>query len=324
MLDLTVCVIGRNEEKRLPALIDSLLILSESRLSWESLFVDSASTDSSVEVARSFFHKVVVLQESPYLCASAGRHVGTLVSAGKWILFLDADMDISKEFIDFLSRICKTEPALTGWVGLNRYIYDNGVIRENAKSYRKNKSRVKHFGGAVLLPRELVLKVGNWNPSIFSNEEIELHTRIREKGGQVCFVDLPMINHYTPKIATLTMLWNIFIPGKPLGKKYYGFGQVLAARWSSKTLPGFVRYFPYPFVYWISIGISIVLFLFGLNKFALTSFLAGCFYIWFEKGMKFIALYFAFLFQGIVGYKHYNPDFTPQISKILEESKDLS
>jgi glycosyltransferase involved in cell wall biosynthesis len=318
---LTICVIGRNEAKNLYHLIDSLSVLSNLSFVVEAIYVDSASSDNSAEIAGLFFDRVYVLEESDKLCASAGRYVGTNFACGDWILYLDGDMILCSEFAMLLNQICVKKAKQTGWVGLIRYIYNNGKVRENVHRYCGDGTIVKHFGGAVLLPRQLVIEAGNWNPSVFSNEEIELYTRIRSIGGHVCFADLPMIEHHTEYFPRWQVLIDVFVPGKRLGKKFFGFGQVIAARLKSQQLLSLVRYFPYPFIYWSGIFAAMILLIFGLHVLAVSAFLIALAYIYIVKGINFIPLYIAFLIQGLLGYSHYDAMYKPKVVKVINKNR---
>lgn len=314
---LTVCVIGRNESEKIPMLIDSLKPLRNTINNVEMIYVDSASTDSSVNIVKVFFDKTIVLEESEHLCASAGRYVATLHSSGDWLLYLDGDMELCKEFSRALADICNDGAENTGWVGQNRYIYNSGRIRENAHGHGEDGELVAYFGGAVLLPKQLVLRAGNWNPSIFSNEEIELFARLKGVGGCVRYVDIPMIEHRTEYISILKTIFWSFIPGL-FGKKFYGFGQVLAARIKNHEFLNLVRYMPYPFVFWAGIFASAVFLVVHLYIYALLAFFATVAFIWKLKGPQYLVIYSAFAVQGLLGFRHYDSHFRPVVKSLIQ------
>src|SRR4051812_29985706 len=95
---LSVIVIGRNEAAGLDPLQRSIAPLAD-RVECETIYVDSASTDDSVDVATTLFDRTVVLDEDANLSASAGRYVGAGLARGEWMLFLDGDMILEPEII---------------------------------------------------------------------------------------------------------------------------------------------------------------------------------------------------------------------------------
>ena len=321
---LTVCVIGRNEARNIARMAAGLVALNGLPFPVEIIFVDSASTDESAELARGCFDKVYVLEDSDHLSAAAGRYVGTLRARGDWILYLDGDMALCEDFVPVVERVCSVPAERTGWIGRYRNVYNTGGIRENLLGYQTDGVPVAHFGGAVLLPRKAVVDAGNWEPGVYSNEEIDLYTRLRGIGCTLRFADAPMIEHFVERQPKWRILLENFFPGKILGKKFYGFGQVLEARVKSRQLVNFIRYFPYPFVYWVTILIAIFFVTIGLPIPAFVIFIVGIAYILRVKGFNFIALYLALLVQGVLGYRRFDPDYTPGVETVLENPASAS
>lgn len=319
---LSIVVIGKNESKNLPVLISSLRkFRQQAKFKTQIIYIDSNSSDQSVEIAKSFFDEVYVLSPSKNLCASAGRYIGTLKAIYGWILYLDGDMEICDEFIDFLCNKLKQLDTKYGYIGRYIYYYNDGRTRDNALNHKNNGQVVTHYGGAVLLRKSSVIDAGNWNPCIFSNEEIELYTRLRRNNYNVIFVDKPMIKHYTEHYTSTKKLIMKFLPSAGLGKKFYGFGQILKARYQQKEFYSLLRYFPYPFVYWICLIITIVFTCFGFKLLALLFLVLGVIYIYISKGYQFIALYLALIVQAIAGFGQYDGTYIPNIKSVYRNSK---
>ena len=312
-------VIGRNEEKKLPALIESLQkVKALEDLDVETIFVDSASSDNSVDVANGFFDKVIVLRDSRSLCAAAGRNIGTLKAEKDWILYLDGDMEVYDEFIELLPSLVADCSRKFGYLGKNVYIFGDGSVRYDALGVKNTyvldgSTYVEHFGGAVLLPRSRVLEAGNYNASVFSNEEIDLHTRLKGVGVFVKFVDVPMISHHTEFVSKWQKLIGSFVPTSIFGRKFYGFGQLLASRVKNRQLLNFMRYFPYPFVFWGGLVIAVALWALGLEYGAAGVLIASVIYVCVAKGPQFIALYIGFASQTLFGWSKYDGSYKPEI-----------
>ena len=64
---------------------------------------------------------------------------------------------------------------------------------------------VSRFGGFVVLRKEAVLAAGNWDPCVFGNEELELHSRLGDGRKMVRFVDEVFIRHYDDSEGRLTI-----------------------------------------------------------------------------------------------------------------------
>lgn len=327
--EISVVVIGKNESDNLHLTINSLSLLKNIQdVDSEFIYVDSASTDNSVDIASKFFDKVFILESSPNLCAAAGRNIGTINASKKWVLYLDGDMELCKEFSENIHQMISSNQENIGYLGKYEHIYHDGKIRSNGYGSKnnysyKNKLYVRHFGGAVLLPTNLVLKAGNYNPGVFSNEEIDLYTRIKGIGGAVRFIDIKMIKHNTFHFSKFATLFGFYWPTKFVGKKFFGFGQLLASRFKNKTILNLIRHFPYPFIHIATLVISIALFSFSfvLSSLAITT--ATILYISYTKGFKFIILYPGFIMQTIFGYRKYDSTYVPKVLKknILQRNR---
>ncbi|MDA7856273.1 glycosyltransferase [Gammaproteobacteria bacterium] len=319
--EISLIVIGKNESQNLSRLINSISILGDYEdIDSEFIYVDSASSDNSVEIASKFFDKVLTLESSKNLCAAAGRYIGTINANKKWVLYLDGDMELCEEFIDNIRQFIGPNHDNVGFLGKYVHVYNDGTIRSDGYGpknnfYHKNELYVRHFGGAVLLPRKLVLKAGNYNPGVFSNEEIDLHTRIRGVGGRVKFIDIEMIRHNTFHFSELDTFIGFYWPTKFLGKKFYGFGQLIASRFSNNNILNLVRYFPYPFIFLGSLILSIAIFLIGCIFLAMILTMSAISYLSYSKGIKFTLLYPGLIMQIIFGWKKYDSEYIPKVLK---------
>lgn len=317
---LSIVVIGRNEAQNLPRCSNSLNPLAEMG-NVEIIYVDSASTDSSIEIAKTFATRVVRLRESERLSASAGRYVGTLVARGVWVLYLDGDMELTPEFCKKARSLItsrRTAPRICGYVGRYDNHYTDGSVRRNVLRQDTREERARCFGGAVLLLRDRVLAAGNWDYRLFSNEELDLCTRLLGQEHYVKYVDFPMVIHHTRRESKMNTLLSMFVPTVLTGKKYFGIGQVIRSRIKKGSFCSFVRFFPYPFVYlgllllgviwscavpsWSVLGLALVVM-------ALT-------YAVFTRGITSAVVYLAFVPQGCIGFFKYPYMWEPSYEEI--------
>lgn len=309
---LSIVVIGRNEAPHLARLFRSVKPVAEAVPS-ELIYVDSASDDDSRELAARHGARVVQLEASEHLSASAGRFVGTLVANGEWVLYLDGDMELCREFAEFVPLQVaegRTDGRACGFVGRYDNVYPDGTRRLDIlrqKTSRRDLRRI--LGGALLVSRDAVLDAGNWDPRLSGWEEMELYTRLLRGGYRLRPVDRPMVIHYTEWLPLGVRVLNLLCP---LNRRYWAFGHVLRARASSRTLPSFVRYFPYPFIYWGLLSTAAIVGL-GFGAWAATIILAAAavLYVCVSAGPKFLITYLLFLPQMIGGMLNYPKDWSP-------------
>ena len=361
---LSVVIIGRNEARRLPDLFASLP--EGPGIEW--LYIDSRSSDNSVDLALAFGAKVFLVDEDSVYAPGTGRYIGTIEACGRWILYLDGDMVLRPEFRGFLEQLKEansqddqgqdnqgkakstqadsvekaasirgkssqdvsarvpstldTLPRNTvGFVGhtCNLYLDQAGQViaerdcvvlaKEETGSVESWGREARYHGGAVLYRRQAVLEAGNWNPAVYQLEEIDLYSRINSFGGRLRAVDLPMVDHYTPYLSQKEKLMLNFLP-QWREKKFYGAGQVVAARLRQGNLLQFIRIYPFPFI--VAAGLLTVPLAFVWPLFPLLINLAIIVMIGLiKKRWYFYLVYLGNLLQILRGLGHYKP-FDPR------------
>ena len=322
---LSIVVIGRNEERRLPALFESLPAAKD--IEW--LYIDSCSEDESVTVAFEHGAKVFIVEKDSVYAPGTGRHIGTIEASGRWILYLDGDMVLRDEFRSFLDQLRRDErslpPQAAGFVGrtCNRYLDPEGTVTAerdyvvlspgemgSPESWGK---RAAYHGGAVLYLRDPVIRTGNWNPAVYQLEEIDLYSRIRTLGFEVRAVDLPMVYHYTPCLSARERLKLNFLP-RWRGKELYGAGQVVTARFKEGGLTYFVRIYPYPFIVFAGL-IAVPILFFIWAPLPLFVNLAIAIWIGLTKKWYYYLVYLGNLLQVLRGINRYKP-FEPRYKRV--------
>jgi glycosyltransferase involved in cell wall biosynthesis len=260
---LSVVVIGRNESSNLPALFNSLPQSGQH----EWIYVDSHSDDHSAAIALKHGAAVYLIDRESIYGPGTGRYIGTREARGRWILYLDCDMVLRQEFVDLISSLEAEEksggeglpPGTAAFVGrtINRLTAPGGQVvdeRDYVTLPRRDMGPPEswgkpagYHGGAVLYLKEAVMAAGNWNPAVYQLEEIDLYSRVREAGGVLRAVDLPMVDHLTPCLGLTDRLKQNFLP-QWKGKKLYGAGQVVSARLKEGGITSFISCYPYPFI----------------------------------------------------------------------------
>jgi len=317
---LSIVVIGKNAAHNLPRVFNSLKPLAEI-VDTETIYVDSSSTDSSIEVAKVFSSKVLRLAESKNLSASAGRYVGTLVACGAWILYLDEDMELTPKFCELIGLFIdpkSREPKVCGYIGRYDSYYNDGSIRRNQERQNVKQRQAKCIGGGVLLLREAVLAAGNWDYRVFSNEELDLYTRLRNIGYYIKYINVLMLVHHTQRCPRAKLLLGLFVPTSTVGNKYFGIGQIIRSRARKGSLLSFVRFFPYPFVY---LGLLLLGILWGciatpFQELSILFFLSALLYVILTKGATFLIVYLAFIPQACIGFFRYPCSWEPSYEEV--------
>lgn len=320
---LSIIVIGRNEREHLQRLVSSFQFLKEKSNNVQTIFVDSASKDGTYEHAIELFDECYRLEESDYLCASAGRAVGTEKATQEWLLYLDADMEVCPEFFCEVDLITKSNGNI-GYIGKYINIFEDNHTQITRFKSSKGNGIARRIGGAVLLRRENVLRAGNWNPSLFSHEEDELYSRLKIGNNSIQFIDIPMVKHYTEKRGKASTLIYILFPWGGMGKKYYGMGQVLAAKTKNREIMAYIMFDPFSFFYWLGITLAIILTFFGEPVNGSVILTATVILYFIKNGFSDLLIRSAEIPQIITGWFKYNDKYRPKVVDQFHRLTDIS
>jgi glycosyltransferase involved in cell wall biosynthesis len=101
MKTISFIIIGRNEgwklQLSLKSVFDTILLNNISDVS-EIIYVDSNSTDNSIEIANKFPLTNIIKISEKYINAAIARNIGASYSKGDCLIFLDGDTQIVSEF----------------------------------------------------------------------------------------------------------------------------------------------------------------------------------------------------------------------------------
>lgn len=106
---VSICILNRNWENRLPKAIPSILCQDYDNL--EILFLDNNSTDKSLAYI-SQFEKIKTINSDINLWVSGGRNKLSKMSKGEYIFFLDNDIELTRN--DFIEQLLSDYEKLKG------------------------------------------------------------------------------------------------------------------------------------------------------------------------------------------------------------------
>jgi glycosyltransferase involved in cell wall biosynthesis len=135
---ISVIIPVYNAEKNLRETIDSLL--AQTYQNFEAIFIDDGSTDTSVEIIKSYDdNRIIILQQKNSGSATA-RNNGISAANGDWIAFLDADD------VWFSEKLMKQYQCVkTGYWSYTDSYFLGGVFPEKTSTA----SLSGHFSGEV-------------------------------------------------------------------------------------------------------------------------------------------------------------------------------
>lgn len=241
---VSLVVIGRNAAEQLRRHWSDVPAFGE----LERIYVDSASSDDSAEIAKELGFRVIRLDEDGILSAAAGRHAGAAEARGEWILFLDSDMELrlEKPLFEIVGALEKEN-----WSGATGDTFDALRSGERRRTRRDVPGgEAAHFGGFVLLNRSTLLKAGNYSPAVIANEELELHARLRLLGHRVRYVSEFSCLHFPEGGSRLSELLSVYLPVIRRTRSRYGaLGMATRAACNAGSLRQLIFLAPEPFLF---------------------------------------------------------------------------
>ncbi len=181
---IAVVVIGRNEGARLLRCLDS--VRGRAAL---VVYVDSGSTDGSIEAARERGAEALMLDRAQPFTAARARNAGWQRALAvrpdlQAIQFVDGDCELSVGWLDAAMAQLAAHPAVAGVCGQRRERFPRASIYNQLCDYewRKAAGAVLHLGGDAMVRVQALLQVNGYRNDLIAGEEPELSVRLRARG----------------------------------------------------------------------------------------------------------------------------------------------
>lgn len=197
---LGVVAIGRNEGERLRACLASLR--EHLPAGTAVVYVDSGSTDGSVDLARSIGAEVVELDLSVPFTAARARNSGAkrlreIAPHVEYFLFLDGDCRLCGGFIEAALDAMATDGRLAVVCGRRRELRPRRNVYHRLAEIEWNTpvGPATVCGGDAVIRRAAFEDAGGFEDGLIAGEEPELCVRLRERGWGVLRIDRDMTLH---------------------------------------------------------------------------------------------------------------------------------
>ena len=222
-----IVIIGRNEGELLRRAITSCQreasdFASAGHPQPRIIYVDSRSTDGSLKLAQSLAVETYVVEGR--LNPAAGRHLGFEHCQGKYVFFLDGDMEVYPGWLSEAIAYLEEHTRVAGVAGFVDWeVIDNGKVIHipNHSGIRKHGQKVTtDVGGGFAYRSEALRNVGDYDPTMTRYGEFEMYLRIVAGGYELVYLAVPMAIHRDLKgsmglnfVRRSLFTPNIFIPG---------------------------------------------------------------------------------------------------------------
>lgn len=189
-------IIGRNEGARLVACLASFP--ADVRL---MVYVDSGSTDGSVDAARAAGAEVVALDMTVPFTAARARNEGFQrlldLGAPDLVQFVDGDCRLQPDWIARAAAFLAERPDVGVVCGRRREVHPEASIWNRLCDWEWDTpvGEARACGGDALMRVSAVRAVGGYDPTLIAGEEPELCVRLRQAGWKIWRIGEEMTLH---------------------------------------------------------------------------------------------------------------------------------
>jgi GT2 family glycosyltransferase len=188
-------LIGRNEGDRLKLCLASVGGVDR------VVYVDSGSTDGSVEAAQAAGAEVVTLDMSQPFTAARARNAGIeALKQGKvpdLVQFIDGDCELQPDWLSTATAFLEANPKAAVACGRRRERFPEASIYNRLcdREWDTPVGQAKACGGDALMRMAALTEVGGYDPTLIAGEEPEMCVRMRASGWQIWRLDAEMTLH---------------------------------------------------------------------------------------------------------------------------------
>jgi glycosyltransferase involved in cell wall biosynthesis len=192
-----IVIIGRNEGERLLRCLASL-----APQQCTLVYVDSGSTDDSVNAARSMGADVVALDMTVPFTAARARNEGfrrmkNLCPQAEYVQFMDGDCEVSPSWMESATNFLEQNVGVAAVCGRRRERYPERTVYNMLcdLEWDTPTGETKACGGDVLMRVGAFEEVHGFRPDLIAGEEPELCVRLRASGWKIWRLALDMTRH---------------------------------------------------------------------------------------------------------------------------------
>ena len=217
---VSVIIVNWNGEEHLKKCIPTLEKIDYPN--FEIIFVDNASKDQSIDLIKDFAKrmrqknvKIHTVVNKKNLGFAGGNNVALSSVTGKYVLLLNNDTTVTKNFIKELVTAIEKNPnvdcvqskilsmdypekldSVGAYLTNTGFLYHYGYFQKNKLSYDSTRELYTAKGACMMVKKEVIDKIGLFDPDFFAYfEESDFCHRIWLSGGKVVYAPKSVIYH---------------------------------------------------------------------------------------------------------------------------------
>lgn len=212
---VTICIVNYNGLKYLKGCFDSIAMINYPLEQIETITVDNASVDESIEYIKSNYPWVKVLALDKNYGFAKANNIGANIAKSKYIVFLNNDTVVTPDWLNKLVDAMEEDndlgvvgskllfldkPKKINSAGANITFcgvgYDIGFLDDDSEKYNARGYRGCVCAAAMMVRREEFLNFGGFDEDYFMySEDIDLCWRYWLYGKRVVYVPNSVVYH---------------------------------------------------------------------------------------------------------------------------------
>jgi GT2 family glycosyltransferase len=257
LLQIGVVAIGRNEGRRIDLCIRSIIGRTA-----VVVYVDSGSTDDSVQLARRAGAEIVGLDMTIPFTAARARNQGfrrlrQLAPDISYVQFVDGDCEIEANWIDSASTFLDATPEVAVVCGRRRERFPSRSIYNRLCDLEWDTpiGPAKACGGDALMRADAFEQMAGYREDMIAGEEPELCFRLRTAGWKIWRLDAEMTRHDAAIAHFSQWWWRHVRSGYAFAQGAYLHGRTAERHWVWETLRALVWGTTLPIVTLIAVAL---------------------------------------------------------------------
>lgn len=209
---ISFIVIGKNEGVGIVRCLSSVVsVANDVPVETEVIYVDSSSTDNSVDLAKSV-NGVEVYVLTADNNAAIARNVGAVVSKGEILFFIDGDMELQPLAMTalFTDDYQLKHPFISG--NFENYYYTPDGQFSHQGLYKKvqcNEDQYQYTtGGLFAITKTLWNSLGGMDPMFKRAQDLDLGYRLAKKGYFLLRKKEVIAKHHTIDYKDKSRIWK--------------------------------------------------------------------------------------------------------------------
>ena len=158
----------------------------------EIIVVDDGSSDQTKEIITPFLreHKNIkyLYQQNSGVCAA--RNTGAKIAQGEYLIFLDSDDDVEKDWLNDFYDLLKSNNYDVGFCNMKEVRLNEAVkLVDAANPYKNQDKKGKYIAGMFAINKTIFKEAGMYDENIKYGENTELGIRLRTRGIKMGFIN---------------------------------------------------------------------------------------------------------------------------------------